>query len=53
MTQEVAQIKKEIERRIDSAIFNMASSDIEQVKKGAIQKRTLEELLSFIDSNFD
>ena len=52
MTQEIEQIKKEIERRINSAIYDMASPRIEVVQRGMIRKQTLDSILSFIKEHY-
>ena len=44
-----SELKAEIQRRIDAAVFNQASSDADRVKKGMVQAETLRSLLSYIE----
>lgn len=47
---QLEQIKNELERRIQSAIHDMASPDIKQVEKGQIKANVLRSFLSFVES---
>lgn len=44
-----SELKAEIQRRIDAATFNQASSDTDRVRKGMVQAETLRSLLSYIE----